>query len=380
MGIKTLMACLLAMSCAVGAEEVSDSDWKKIAGIIIHRSVQLAPGERVIIHYLPGREPDLLAALRHEIVTSGGIISAELTWPTKDLSDYFDSLSAEQKARRAQAENQVYREIFARSDVYLWLDETPLDDLEWRQFERLIGESKVRAVHSHFQGAPDPQKSPELWKSYLQAISMEPGELKAIEHSLSEQLRGATAHLTSPQGTDLTFKVEPDAWFHENTGDASKTKARNPRSVRDREEEIPSGDIRTTNVTAANGKLVGAVFGNPDDVATLTFKNGRLVAVDARGKDGAEFAKWFASAQGDRDRIGELVIGNNPYLLPVAAANYAADFGYAAGTVRVDIGENWESGGSMRTGDHQQFAFIVVGGTLRAGHTMLIDRGKPVQH
>ena len=65
---------------------------------------------------------------------------------------------------------------------------------------------------------------------------------------------------------------------------ASKGKARNPLSTRDREQEIPSGDIRTTGVTGASGKLVGALNGSPGDIATLTFKDGRLVKVEPKGK------------------------------------------------------------------------------------------------
>ena len=80
----------------------------------------------------------------------------------------------------------------------------------------------------------------------------------------------------------------------------------------------------------------------------------------------------------DRDRVGELVIGNNPHLTPVALANPAADFGYRAGTVRLDVGENWESGGELRTSDHQQWAIIVSDGTLAAGRELLIEAGKPV--
>jgi hypothetical protein len=354
------------------------SDWTRIANAILHRSLQLAPGERVIIHYLPGREPELVQALRNEIITSGGIISAELTWPTQETAHYFDSLSPELKSALAQRQNAVYREIFARSDVYLWLDESPMDDLVPRQFEHLIRESTVRAIHCHFQGAPSPKDNPQLWQAYVRAIEMEPSRLQTVEDTLIKRLRGRTLHLTSPGGTDLTFKVQPDAWFHENTGDASTGKPRNPQSTRDREEEIPSGDIRTTGVTGVNGRLVGAVIGNPADIATLTFKDGRLIKIEPRSKDAAEFSNWFDTATGDRDRVGELVIGNNPYLTPVAVVNPPADFGYRAGTVRLDVGENWESGGDLRTSDHQQWAIVVNDGTLTAGRELLIKAGTPV--
>jgi leucyl aminopeptidase (aminopeptidase T) len=369
----------VAGAAATDAISANQPDWPKVARLITERSLRLAPGERVIIHYMPGRYPGLVDALRKQIITSGGVICAELTWPTQDLSNYFESLSPQQKTRLAESQNTVYREIFARSDVYLWLDVPVTDDLISRQFEHLIAESGVRAIHFHLLGAPDPKTNPQLWQMYEKAIEMDSGQLKALEDSLATKLRGATVHLTSLAGTDLTFKVTGDAWFHENTGDASKEKARNPLSTRDREEEIPSGDIRTTGVTAANGKLVAIVNGeDKTDTATLTFRDGRLVRVEPMGKNADAFAKWYNETSGDKDRIGELVIGNNPYLVPVAEADAHSDFGYAAGTVRLDVGENWEAGGPLRTGNHEQWAFIVPDGTLKIGRKALIEHGKPV--
>ncbi len=175
--------------------------------------------------------------------------------------------------------------------MYLRLDESPIDDLVSRQFEHLIRESNVRAIHCHFQGAPSPKDKPVLWQAYVRAIEMEPSQLQTTEDS---------------------------------------------------------------------------------------FKDGRLINIEPRGKDATEFAKWFATATGDRDRVGELVIGNNPYLTPVAVVNPSADLGYRAGTVRLDVGENWESGGELRTGDHQQWAIMVTDGTLTAGRELLIKEGVPV--
>src|SRR5690242_18682555 len=60
-------------------------DWARIAKHMVDRSLALAPGERVIIHYDPDRDPALIAALRTEIVRAGGIISGELTWPSEAI-------------------------------------------------------------------------------------------------------------------------------------------------------------------------------------------------------------------------------------------------------------------------------------------------------
>jgi hypothetical protein len=86
-------------------------DWPKLAKLILHRSLQLAPGQRVILHYLPGHNPGLVQALRTEVITSGALISAELTWPTQELGKYYETLTSEQKAARRGTEHGLPRDL-----------------------------------------------------------------------------------------------------------------------------------------------------------------------------------------------------------------------------------------------------------------------------
>jgi leucyl aminopeptidase (aminopeptidase T) len=363
-----------------GAESAAppyQPDWPKIAKLILHRSLQLAPGQRVILHYLPGHNPGLVEALRMEVVTSGAMISAELTWPTAEVGKYYDTLSAEQKGKLAEAQNAVYREIFARSDLYLWLDVSPVEDLVPRQFEHLVSESKVRAIHCHFFDSPDSRERDRLWQMYERAIELEPAQLQAVMTPLTRELRGTSVRMTSPAGTDLTFRIPAEAWFHANTGDAGPAKPRRPTSKRDREEEIPAGALRTVDVASATGKLVATVQSAlPADTVTLTFKDGRIVKVDPKpGGQGEDFAKWYNTTTGDRDRISEIVIGTNPELTPILPSRFMPHYGYGAGIVRVAIGENWESGGPLRTSDHAEWWLFVTDGTLKAGQHVVINQG-----
>ncbi|MGH8265293.1 MAG: hypothetical protein ACRET4_17595, partial [Steroidobacteraceae bacterium] len=269
--MKTIAASAIgliiaALSLAAEAPAPYQPDWPKLARHMVEVSLKLAPGERVLIHYDPERDSGLVTALRTEITRAGGIISGELTWPNESITKYLDALSPEDRKKRAEAEDAVYREIFAHSDVYLWLHASRAEDLEWRQFERLIEGSKLRAIHSHWFEPPDPAERDATRRMYERAINMDPTAIEAVLAPLEAKLRGATVHLTSAEGTDLTFRIPKDAWFHHNTGEASRAKVANARSVRDREEELPAGVLRTTAVVETTGRLVANIFsGSKED-------------------------------------------------------------------------------------------------------------------
>ena len=72
------------MVCAAAFAEPAayQPDWPAIAKHMVATSLELAPGERVLISYDAERDPALLAALRTEILRAGGIVSGEIPWPT----------------------------------------------------------------------------------------------------------------------------------------------------------------------------------------------------------------------------------------------------------------------------------------------------------
>lgn len=376
----TILALAVPTS-VVGQADVSRAysyqpDWARIAKHMVDTSLVLAPGERVIIHYDPERDPALIAALRTEIVRAGGIISGELTWPNETMGKYLDALNPAQRRSRAEIEMASYRELFAHSDVYLWIHFSNYEDLVPREFEHLIGDSKVRAIHSHWFEPDDSSERDTVRRMYERAILADPAEMDALLAPMETHLRGARVHLTSPAGTDLTFEIPADAPFHRNTGAATREKAAAARSVRDREEELPAGVLRTTAVMNANGKLVAGVFDSAAaDGVVLTFRNGRIVKVEPHGSTGESFEKWYKTVTGDRDRISELVIGVNPYLTPIQPSGFMPYYGYGAGIVRIAIGDNWESGGSLRTSDAADKWLFVTDGTLTAGSVPIVRNG-----
>jgi hypothetical protein len=51
--------------------------------------------------------------------------------------------------------------------------------------------------------------------------------------------------VTAPNSTDFSFKIPQNARIHRNTGEATKEKVRDARSVRAREAELPAHTARS---------------------------------------------------------------------------------------------------------------------------------------
>lgn len=51
-------------------------------------------------------------------------------------------------------------------------------------------------------------------------------------------------------------------------------------------------------------------------------------------------------------------------------------YGHGAGSIRTSIGDNWESGGPLRTPGHEQTWLFVVEGSLTANDTVLVRNGR----
>ena len=89
----------------------------------------------------------------------------------------------------------------------------------------------------------------------------------------------------------------------------------------------------------------------------------------------------WADETGDKDRLGELVLGCNPLLRPVAGSTFQPYYGFGDGVLRLTIGENRESGGHNRSSLHRWLMFldadIGVGGELVVAKGRLATAGGP---
>jgi hypothetical protein len=169
------------------------------------------------------------------------------------------------------------------------------------------------------------------------------------------------------------------AVFHKNDGDMSASRARQAKSVRDREMEVPVGALRfIPDVSSVSGRLVIREVSTRQGVAervTIDFKDGRASKVAALKNETGFHAEW-EGVGGDVDKLGEIVIGTNPLLVGRLPSGELPYFGYGAGYVRISLGENWESGGSNRSPLRRPLWFLLENATLSAGGAELIRQGK----
>jgi len=287
------VAGLDAASPALAETQVSAVDYKHLADLIVNRSWKLAPGERVVLFSDATRDPGIAAPLREAIKKAGGVIE-EIAAPDSRADA---GLTPRQRADRFEH----WKVLFQRSQAAIWLpsDLTAVDD---QPFEHLVEASKVRSIHFHWFLPPDAPDVPVIQTMYQQAIEIEPAEIARRIAVIEKAIRGATVRVTAPNGTDFTCKIPPNAHMHRNTGEATRERVRDARSVRDREEELPASVLRTTDIENAQGTFVGYVsFDTRSGLVRATFKDGKVTALEPlRGAD-AQVEAW-RKARGAKDR------------------------------------------------------------------------------
>jgi len=374
-----LLAAALIQSPPLSAQNAAAPDWTRIADQVVTRTLALAAGERVVIHHDATKDAGLVSALRAAIARAGGVVAGELVWPVGATAAVYDTMSPATLTTRVAREDSVYLRLMKSANVYLWLHAPSHRDLP-RRVEKLISASGVRAIHFHWTLPSDPAEAATAAAMYERAIAVSPAELDRQEAAMERSLKGARVRLTSPGGTDLSFTIPASAWFHRNTGLATRAKVARARTTRDREEELPAGVLRTTDLQGAEGVLVATTIqGTKSGTVRVTFRAGRVTGIEGEGAAGTWLAGLYAGASGDKDKAAELVVGFNPELLPILPSGFMPYYGYGAGIVRIAIGDNWESGGRNRAGDHWEQWLFVVDGTLTANTTVLVRDGKLVQ-
>ncbi len=359
-------AALLAPAFAYANGASAPIDYARLADIVVNRAWTLAPGEHVIVFSDPAFDRGMGEPLRAAIRKAGGVVE-EIAAPT---SASVKGMSAADRAAR----DEKWKAVFARSTAAIWLP-SDLNAVDDHPFERLVESSKVRSIHFHWFVPPDAADAPVVEAMYDAAIRVSPDVIAQRIAKVEQAVRGKTLHVTSENGTDLYFSIPADAWVHRNTGDASRQKTADARSVRDREEELPASVFRTTAISGATGTFVGyASFDTHGPLLKATFANGKLTRLESvRGGD--EIVETWTAASGAKDLPGEFVVGTNPELAAVLPSGYMPYYGYGAGVIRLAIGDNWESGGTNRSSNGEQLMFL-PGATVDAGGVTLIKSGQ----
>ena len=357
------------------------TDWTRIARLIVHDSLRLERGERVLIHADPTYFPALTETVRVEVNRAGGLELATHMLHPPGVERARRQLRRREDAATRAAEDRLVADLFALADVYIWLPTS------WAynagQTEKVLETWRGRAIHFHWimDVAMDAGLFRRLSEIYDAALDLDRGALTAHQRRLIDALRGARVQITDRRGTRLAVRLPPAAHFHLGNGDASRAFIESyarPGSARDREVELPAGAIRTVDLLEAEGILVTPpeVFaGRQVGRLRLEFAGNRITGIAAEHHDAFVQAAWRAET-GDRDRFGELNLGVSPKLAMVPGLPAIPYYGYGAGVIRVSVGDNAESGGSYRSSYHQWF--FLTDATVTADGRPVVEDGRLV--
>jgi leucyl aminopeptidase (aminopeptidase T) len=378
-----------------GLEATHRLDWRAMAAKLVREVIRLEPQERVLISADPHCGGAMLDAVRQEIQRARGIELATMLHWTPELTKLRKSDGTKPDPADAHAEDKAIAGLFAQADVYLWLQNdwrSPRSTMTIGQSEHILETWPGRSVHFHWfhdPANPDPDHASNkaLDLVYQDAVlNLDYAALARRMRDLASRMAERELRITTPAGTDLRLRTSTR--FHLNDGDASRAKAASARSPRDREEEIPCGALRTIPLLDSVEGVIAlrSGFGYPTmgfglDVdgwldhggLRFNFEGGRIRRIETDGDQAALDRAW-QSETGDKDRLGELVLGCNPRLRRVEGLAFPPYHGFGDAVLRLTIGENIESGGRNRASLHRWLMFLDA--DIRAGAELVVSGGR----
>jgi aminopeptidase len=321
-------------------------------------------GERVLLRYDPSTLGPLEAELEKQLKAKGATVESLQYGPAADLAGRL-----------------------ARTDIYIWLPageraDTPAD--EPAILAKWLDDGRGRQIHFHWgngtrdaDGLPVPHTA-AYDALYAAALDIDYAALSRRQDEAITLLRSGDVHVTTPDGTDLRFRVG-DRPFNKQDGNASKARMAHARVRVDREIELPAGVLRVAPIeSSANGVLVipKARFG--DAIVTgarLEIVNG--VVTKSSAKTGVEALQAFLKSAPGASRFREFGLGFNPKLAVPPGSTALPYYGYGDAVVRLSLGDSEEIGGEVRGGGVRWLFFPRT--TVSVGNTTLVKDGKLVR-
>jgi leucyl aminopeptidase (aminopeptidase T) len=210
----------------------------------------------------------------------------------------------------------------------------------------------------------------EKWKKVINnALTMDLKKIAKVGHDIAAVLEKAnSAHLTAPNGTNLTFELGKRP-VHVDDGIIDK----NDIAKKSLDAQLPAGSVLTTLVeTSGDGKVV---FDLPSQQMGFNvsgirwqFKKGKLASMKAK-KNLEPISKQFSKASGDKDKISYLQVGLNPK----AEYGYLMDY-VVEGAVQIGVGDNEYIGG--KNSSSFGMAATLSKATLKIDGQTIIQNGK----
>ncbi len=379
-----------------GLQPTHALDWERIAAKMLRDILRVAPLERILVSADPYFGGAALDAVRQEIQRARAIELATILHWTPGVAALRQANGRAADPEHDRAETRAMRELFAVADVFILLmnDRRGRRTVATSQSDEVVdGWPRGRSVHLHWFHDPafrDPAHPVNRALDHVNqaaVLDLDYVALKQDMRRLAARIAGRRLRLTDAAGSDLRFRAGQH--LHLNYGDASRERMAAMASGRDREEEVPPGSLRTIpEPESAEGVLVfprrrdgeSPALGRGFDCEPFIragmrfhFRAGRVVRVETDGDQAALDALWQAET-GDKDRLGELILGCNPLLKPVDGSSFLPHYGFGAGVTRLILGDNSLSGGSFRSSFHRWLMWSDA--TLEAEGGLIVERGR----
>ena len=360
------------------AQQVTDPD--RVASNLMTR-MQLQRGERVLLAAIPGRSEALITALRRRIRDAGAIdlgVLAGVGEPDAAWSTEFTRAAPRDRATLANYLSSV--------DLAIMLPGVTAQSPVYAAMQDVLRTGKGRTIHFHWEGAyaldgsvlPVTPERGAVYERVLQATDYP--ALNSIQAEFERAARSAPVHVTTPGGTDITFRIG-DRPVTKQDGDASAVRATRGRNLIDREVELPAGAIRVAPIEeSVNGRIAfppGLWGGERVEGLVMRIVAGRVTEFTATTGTGAVERELAQAGDGGRS-FREFALGFNPLLaIPDSGERWIPYYGYGAGVVRLSLGDNSELGGKV-TGGYVRWNFF-TDATVRVGDEVWVNGGKLVK-
>ena len=230
----------MTLAVAVGAR-AQQIPYPELAKRIV-TALAVQKGERVLLRYDAQTLGPLLPEVTRQLEAAGANVASLAYGPAPDLA-----------------------ERLARTDIYIWLPagEDAVTSADQRAIlAKWLDAGGGRQIHFHWNnGAPGRRRTAVTHTAvydatYVKALDIDYAALSRRQEEAIALLRSGDVHVTTPDGTDLRFRVG-DRPFNKQDGDASKARMAQARVRVDREVELPAGVLRVAPIeSSVNGVLV----------------------------------------------------------------------------------------------------------------------------
>jgi hypothetical protein len=352
--------------------------WPVVAAKLVER-MALTKGERVFLLAMPGLADSLIPPLRERIRDAGGVDLGVLS-----VKGEGPSVWATEWTRAARGLSGATLEAhMSGTDLGVMLPGAAPTDAAYAAMQNVLKAGRARTVHFHWAGAYSmdgallpvtPEKS-RVYERVL--VTTDYRALGRAEQSLETAMRNATVRVTTPAGTDISFRIG-DRPVTRQDGDASRDRATRAKNLIDREVELPAGAIRVAPIEES---VDGTIAFPPSDWGgerteglVMTIVKGRVTQFEARrGRAGVE--KELANGGSAARSFREFAMGLNPLLaIPSGGERWIPYYGYGAGVVRLSLGDNTELGGRVG-GGYVRWNFF-TDATVRIGDAVWVRAGR----